>query len=244
MSETRLHRAPHHRRRGGWLLVRALLTASVVALSGALPALAQGVAADLSGTVRDATGGVIAGAVVNVVSKDSGRLRTVESDELGYYSVPVLAVGDYRIELTADRFGAATKDVRLAVGEAARVDFELQVADVKETVLVVSASPRSSSGLGDVIDQQQIVDLPLNGRDLQQLTLLQPGVLATTNRNNSATVLPRDQARHQWGRPALQRFSPRRQHEHRLLQQRSRQRGWTDPGSRRRARISRAHRRL
>ena len=148
-------------------------------------ASAQGVAADLSGTIRDTSGAVVSGALVKVLSTETARVRVVKADADGRYSVPVLAAGDYEITVSADGFGVASRAVRLAVGQAAVVEFELQVGDIKETVLVVSAAPRSSLGMGDVIDQKQIVDLPINGRDLQQLTYLEPGVLSTNNRNNT-----------------------------------------------------------
>lgn len=148
---------------------------------------AQGVDADLSGRITDRSGGRIGRATVTVASADAGRVRTVTADDVGQYQVPVLPAGDYTITVEAPQFGVATRRVRLAVGEAAVVDVELEAAAVKETVLVVAAVPRAAAGLGSVIDRQQVDELPLNGRDLQRLAWLVPGVYVTTNRN-SGTV--------------------------------------------------------
>ena len=72
------------------------------------------------------------------------------------------------------------------MGQSAVVGFELQVAAVTETVMIVSPAPRMSAGLGSVIVQQQIGDLPLNGRTIEDLALLEPGVFTTNNRNGTA----------------------------------------------------------
>lgn len=169
-----------------WLLRRQAVLVLTIALTSAAVSFSQSVAGDLFGMITDATGGAVGGATISVVSLETARVRAVKADAAGRYVVPVLAAGDYRIEVEADRFGKATRSVRLAVGEAAVVDFELQVAEVKETVLVVSAASPASPGLGGVIDRTQIADLPLNGRDLERLALLEAGVFATTNRNSTA----------------------------------------------------------
>lgn len=178
-----------HKPTGSWggscgqRILRGL--AAVACVLASTTAFSQGVFADLTGVISDPTGAVIGGAVVSLTGVDTGRIRTARADSLGRYRVPALAAGDYRIEVEANGFGKLTRVARLAVGEAAVVDLELQLADVNETVFVVSAAPRSSSGLSEVIDQKQIVDLPLNGRDLQQLAFLQPNVSATTNRGSA-----------------------------------------------------------
>src|SRR5688572_25534174 len=79
-------------------------------------ASAQGVAADLSGTIRDTSGAVVGGALVKVLSTETARVRIVKADADGRYSVPVLPAGDYEITVSADGFGVASRAVRLAVG--------------------------------------------------------------------------------------------------------------------------------
>ena len=103
----------------------AAAIAAVLLVWCANPLSAQGVEADLSGTIRDATGGAVGGASVRVVSIETGLVRAVKADELGRYRVPVLPSGDYRVEVEAAQFGKATRKIRLMVGQTAILDFEL-----------------------------------------------------------------------------------------------------------------------
>ena len=109
-----------------------------------------------------------------------------ETNDRGSYTVPSLRPGDYSLTVEAPGF---TKTVRsgmtLQVAQVARVDVTLQAGQLSETVEVTGASPlleTQTSSRGSVIDQSKIVELPLNGRDYNQLALLSPGVLPGTPR--------------------------------------------------------------
>jgi hypothetical protein len=161
---------------------RSIACAAVALVSFALPAQAQNVDADLAGVVYDRSRAAIAGARVTVISIETDRARSATTDASGRYRVPVLPPGDYRVQAASQGFGTSSRHVRLAVGQRAEVDFELAVADLADSVLVVAPS----SGPGGVVDSRQIAELPLNGRSMEQLALLEPGVFATTNRNSTA----------------------------------------------------------
>lgn len=140
---------------------------------------AQVGSATWTGVVRDQAGMVTAGATLTVVDTRTNAVRAVESNGEGVYVAAGLAPGTYRVEVALTGFGTARRDIRLATGETARVDFVLQVGTVAEQVTVVAAQPAvrlESAGLGTVVDADQVVRLPLNGRTFITLASLAPGV--------------------------------------------------------------------
>ncbi len=133
----------------------------------------------MTGTITDAAGAVVAGAQVNVTNQGTSELRTTTTDSNGYYIVPQLPPGIYDISITKQGF--ATEDrpnVQLQVNQSATLDFKLTVSSTAQTIQVTGAPPAlntTSATIGTVIGHSATVDLPLNGREFTQLTLLTPG---------------------------------------------------------------------
>jgi hypothetical protein len=142
----------------------------------------------LSGTITDVSGSAAPGAKVTVSSPSTGVTRSSTTDSKGQYVVPLLAVGNYTIEVVLQGFQTAkTTDVRLQVDEHRELDFKMSPATVQTTVEVAAtavAVQTSDATLGQVITSQQVADLPLNGRDFVQLATLTPGVTQETNPNS------------------------------------------------------------
>jgi hypothetical protein len=162
----------------------------MVSLCGVpLTALGQQETATMTGTVRDATGAVMSKAVVIVTNIRTNITVKTETDVRGFYTVPSLRPGEYSVSAESPGFSKSVRTgVTLQVAQVAPIDLTLQPGTVSETVEVVSATPvldTQTSSRGVVIDQKQIVELPLNGRDYNQLALLAPGVLPGTPRLSS-----------------------------------------------------------
>ena len=146
--------------------------------------LAQSELATLTGTVADSSGGVIANADVTVKNQGTNISSTGRSNENGRYVVPSLKPGLYTVAVSAPGFKKYVNSaVTLQVNQTARLDIELTVGEVTQEVTVSAEAPLlevDTSGRGAVIDERKIVELPLNGRDYNQLATLSPGVLTAT----------------------------------------------------------------
>ena len=149
-------------------------------------AFAQQETATIAGTVTDATGAVVPHAVVVVTNVQTGITVRTAATEAGTYVVPSLRPGDYSVAVESKGFQKTVRTgVTLQVAQVARIDVTLQTGGLTEAVEVVGATPlldTLTSSRGSVIDQKKIVELPLNGRDYNQLALLSPGVLPGTPR--------------------------------------------------------------
>jgi hypothetical protein len=157
-----------------------LLAGSLVVL--AVPALAQKITAALRGTVTDPSSAVITGAEVTVTNEHTGLTRSVTTNSAGIYVVPELPVGSYQVEVGAAGFTSAVHSkIALNVADVREVNVQLSTGAVTETVNVeVAAVAVKTVGaeIAGVISGEQARELPLNGRNFIQLTLLQPGVTA------------------------------------------------------------------
>jgi carboxypeptidase family protein len=171
----------HGRHWPSLIRVSALVGALVAALGGL--AAAQGTSASLSGIVTDNTRAAVPGATVTIRSIDTGQSRALVTDRSGRYRAEALQPGRYdvSVELTGFR-PAEFKDVSLSVGQNSTLDVQLEIGGIAEKVVVTAdanmVQTRESSVTG-LVEQKQIRDLPLNGRDYSQLTLLQLGVTAS-----------------------------------------------------------------
>jgi len=154
-----------------------------------LPALAQFESATLTGVVTDASGQVIPGVAVKAINEATGVETSSQSNAEGRYNFPSLRPGSYRVVAANTGFKQfVSTGVVLQVNQAARLDIALTIGTVTEEVVVTGEAPvleTESGGRGSVIDHTKIVELPLNGRDYNQLALLSPGVLAPTPRLQS-----------------------------------------------------------
>ena len=155
----------------------AFFAAMALLLAGA-PARSQTDRATLEGTVKDTSGAVISGATVTVNEVSTGISQERKTNSNGYYRFPGLAVGQYTVEVSNPSFKTQVlQDVVLVVGETHTLDVALAVGDVSEKVEIkAEASPaeRTSAAAASVISTEQIANLPVNGRDWSQLTLLAP----------------------------------------------------------------------
>lgn len=133
----------------------------------------------ISGTVRDASGATVPGAAVTATQTDTGLVRTAETDQNGSYLLPSLPVGPYRIEVKKQGFTTYIQSgIVLQVATAPAIDAVLKVGAVSESVQVEAAATMvetHSTGVGQVVNQQQVVELPLNGRQITQLITLAGG---------------------------------------------------------------------
>lgn len=140
---------------------------------------AQSETSTVLGSVRDANGAVMVGAKVEIKNVATSIAATAMTDESGDYQFVNLKIGDYKITVEASGFNRTVADVNLTVNSRQRVDLTLSVASATETVTVTGAAElleADSSDRGQVIQRQQIVALPLNGRSYANLALLAPGV--------------------------------------------------------------------
>src|SRR5579862_1721095 len=155
------------------------LFAPVCLLLGLGLALFAQSVSQISGTVKDATGSAVPGASVTVTQTDTGVTRTATSDSSGVYSLPSLPLGPYRMEVKKEGFSIyAQSGIVLQVDSAPTIDPVLKVGAVTETVQVEAAAAMvetHSTGIGQVVNQQQVVELPLNGRQITQLITLAGG---------------------------------------------------------------------
>jgi hypothetical protein len=166
------------------------LQRSVFALLFALwfssAALAQQETATITGEVKDAAGAVVPGASVTITKVETGVSLKSETNDQGLYTVPALKPGAYSVAVEKAGFKKFVRSgLTLQVAQVVRIDVDLQVGEVTNTVEITQAAAlleTETSSRGSVIDQKKIVDLPLNGRDYNQLALLSPGVLPTTPR--------------------------------------------------------------
>ena len=154
---------------------------------------AQGGTAQINGTVSDQTGAVLPGVVVTATQTDTGISRSAVSNETGFYVLPNLPVGPYRLDATLQGFQTfAQTGIQLQINSAVSVNPVLNLGDVEETVEVqadaVTVDTRAT-GIGEVIDNQRILELPLVGRQVQDLvTLSGAAVLAATTNAGSRAI--------------------------------------------------------
>jgi outer membrane receptor protein involved in Fe transport len=145
------------------------------------PARAQATGT-LTGLLTDTSGSAMPGVSVEVASTGTGQVRTATTGSDGFYNVPLLAPGRYTLKATLSGFKTALRDgVTITVETTTRVDLQLEVGQLSENVTVTVQAPlveHGNSTMGVVIDQQKVVDLPLNGRNFTQLGTLIPGVVA------------------------------------------------------------------
>ncbi|HZU42652.1 MAG TPA: carboxypeptidase-like regulatory domain-containing protein, partial [Terriglobales bacterium] len=146
-----------------------------------LPALAQTYNGRVLGTVTDQSGAVVVGANIDVTDVQRGTTRSAVTGAAGDYVVPSVPPGVYKIAVRATNFRSVERpNVQVEVAQDARVDFTLQPGQASETVVVTEEVPlinTTSSTLGGTLSNKQINDLPLNGRNYENLLQLRPGVM-------------------------------------------------------------------
>ena len=141
---------------------------------------AQVTTADLVGTIRDTSGAIVPGVTVVLTNEATGVSRTVTTGAAGTYIFTSLQPGRYRLTAEIQGFRKVERTgVELQVNQRAAIDLELEVGLISETVTIAGTAPlleTQSSVLGTVIEEKQVQDLPLSGRNFVQLATLSPGV--------------------------------------------------------------------
>jgi len=168
---------------------RALLRRSIIsaiagflAFSGATVqyVVAQTTTATITGTVTDSSGAVVADTDIQLRNVGTAATRSVKTDTSGRYTTPDLQPGEYEAEASKVGFSKELRQgILLTVGSNSVVDFSLKVGQQAETVTVAAETTQvetTSAAISNLVTQQQVADLPLNGRNFQQLMLLSPGV--------------------------------------------------------------------
>ena len=166
------------------MFIVRLVTCALVALAslGGVAA-AQGTTGSISGFVTDATHAAVPGATVTVRHVETDQKRVVVTDAGGRYRAQALAPGKYEVTVELQGFRTAQhSDLSLSVGQDAVVNVQLELGALSERVVVTGEAALVSthqSSVAALVDEKQIRELPLNGRDFSQLTLLQPGVTSS-----------------------------------------------------------------
>jgi hypothetical protein len=154
-----------------------LLSFAVASLAGAGGVLAQGVStSQISGVVRDASGGVLPGAEVTVVKTDTGTTRTVYTGDDGAYVLPNLPVGPYKLTVKLDGFNTYEQDgIVLQVQSNPTIDVTLSIGAIGESITVSANAAMvetRTTAVGQVIDNARVIEMPLNGRVATELVFL------------------------------------------------------------------------
>ncbi|MBS1827193.1 MAG: TonB-dependent receptor [Acidobacteria bacterium] len=156
----------------------------------AVPALAQVDRATLSGSIAHSSGARIAAATVTVKSAANGFHRSTITSDTGNYRLSSLPVGTYTVEIAKDGFGPARIDnVTLTVGQTRTLDAELPVGTVTTAVEVAAAATpldQTNAEIGSFIAEQQIKNIPLNGRHWASLMQLAPGAVSIGEGNQNS----------------------------------------------------------
>jgi hypothetical protein len=132
------------------------------------------------GTVRDASGSVVPKTTITAINNATSSVMTTTTTASGQFQFSAVRVGVYTLKASAPGFGSKViNDVQIDVQSHASIDFQLTVGDVAQSVEVTSAAPllsTQSADVGGVVQEQQIHDLPLNGRRYSDLALLEAGI--------------------------------------------------------------------
>jgi len=163
-----------------------------LALAGLTPAhlLGQAATASISGRVTDASGAVVPNATVTIKNTATAATQTASTDEQGRYTLLDLPIGPY--DLTVSKAGfqnSARTGLTLTVGAAPVLDIQMTVGQASETISVNAEAAQvetTTSAVSSLVNQTQMRELPLNGRDWEQLILLAPGVASYPSGGSSA----------------------------------------------------------
>jgi hypothetical protein len=171
-------------KRNLWTLGAGMIGALLLAN----PVRAQVATGTILGNVTDTSGAAVPGATITATNLDTQFSRTTTSDESGQYSVLLLPLGNYKVDVTLDGFkNFSQTGIVLEVGRNARIDATIEPGNVSETVSVVADAPlveTASASLSRTVGQNEVLNLPLVNRDLYSLLSLTGGV--TSNETSNA----------------------------------------------------------
>jgi carboxypeptidase family protein len=145
----------------------------------------------ITGTVFDPSGAPVASSNVSAKNLETGAVRSVSTNDSGRYEILALPVGRYEIKATkADFEDSVRKGIELALGQEASIDFHLRVGTVSSEITVTGDAPMVSATTKDIsglVGEQQLKELPLNGRSFDLLLPLNPGVVNFTSQKTGGT---------------------------------------------------------
>ncbi|OLE47283.1 MAG: TonB-dependent receptor, partial [Acidobacteria bacterium 13_1_20CM_3_58_11] len=148
------------------------------------PSTRAQVPSSIKGVVTDPSGAPVPAATVTTKNMETGAARSAGTDDEGRYQIVWLPVGQYQVAVTKPGFEEAIRSgIRLVVGQEARVDLTLEVSTVKAEVTVTQDAPMVSTTTRDIsglVSEQQVKELPLNGRSYDLLLPLNPGIVNFT----------------------------------------------------------------
>src|ERR1022692_3956602 len=153
----------------------------VVILTGAVLCGQAASVSQIRGAIQDSSGASIPGAEIKATQTETGAIRAVTSDAAGNYVLPNLPIGPYQLAVTKEGFSRYVQTgIVLQVDANPTIDVSMKVGALSEEVSVEANAAMvetQATGLGQVVDQARVVDLPLNGRLPTDLIFLTPGVV-------------------------------------------------------------------
>ena len=159
-----------------------------VMLATTAPAWAQISTAEINGRVSDSSGAVLPGATVTMTQTATGLTRTVVTDASGLYLISNLPTGPYRLDVSLQGFRSYVQTgLVLQVGASPTVNATLALGSVEESITVEAAAPIvdvRSAGISSVVEQERIVELPLQGRQVTDLLVLSGAAVQTAEATN------------------------------------------------------------
>ncbi len=168
-----------------------VVTILLFSLAIAVEAAAQTTGAGVEGTIKDPTGGILAGTSLKLRNTRTGATWALTTDAAGRFRAPLLPPGEYDLSISAEDFvragEAILERIQLTVGDDARVNLSVSMEPDSPNGRFVARINLTSGALSGLVDDKVIRDLPLNGRSFQQLALLQAGV--TASRSSGTDVI-------------------------------------------------------
>jgi Carboxypeptidase regulatory-like domain/TonB-dependent Receptor Plug Domain/TonB dependent receptor len=160
-------------------MISFVMMAIMFAFTAIMPVSAQTDSARLQGTVTDSSGAIVAGATVTATNTGTNRSVKTQTNDSGDFNFLSLSPGQYRVEISQTNFKMSRQEVTLEVAQVGNLAITLTAGDVSAVVEVTNDSPlveTATSSIGQVVQGKQIVELPLNGRNVLELARLTPGV--------------------------------------------------------------------
>src|SRR5439155_12358056 len=173
-----------------WTTV-VFVPALILMLAIMAPALwSQTTTGVILGTVLDSSGAVIPGVSIQITNEETGAVQNTVTDEAGRYNIPALQVSTYDVQASLVGFQTLIKKkITLTVGGQSVIDFTLQVGQTQEAVTVQADTVQvetTTSDIGTLIAPVQMAELPLNGRNFEQLIMLGAGVQNISTNNHGS----------------------------------------------------------
>ena len=160
--------------------VRWVMAIGFILLAATIPLLAQAPTGTILGVVKDASGGTVPGAEINISNTETAQTRGTKTGDDGAFRVPALPVGHYTVKIEKEGFKTETQTgLVLDVSQELVLNVSMQVGTSNQEVVVTGEAPlvnTTSSATGGLVNEQRMAELPLNGRNYLDLALIQPGI--------------------------------------------------------------------